>query len=292
MELIEILKVIFLGIIEGITEWLPVSSTGHILLAKAFFPLNAREEFITVFLYVVQLGAILAVVLLFWNKLFPFSLTRETQSKNPAPATENRGKIRLFVEKDTFTLWGKILVACIPAAVIGLLFDIPDNSLLIAIALIFYGVAFILMENWNKTREFQITTTSGIMYKHALVIGLFQVLSIIPGTSRSGITILAALLLGISRPAGAEFTFFLAIPVMVGASLIKTLDFIMEVGWFTGVELGYLFIGTLTAFAVSLLVIKFLMDFIKKHDFKIFGWYRIALGVLVITTLVLPPLFA
>ncbi len=292
MQLIEILKVIFLGIIEGITEWLPVSSTGHILLADALFPLNAREEFKTVFLYVVQLGAILAVALLFWHKLFPFSLTRETQPKNSAPAAKNDGKLRLVVEKDTFVLWGKILVACVPAAVIGLIFDIPDNPLLIAIALIFYGVVFILMENWNKSREFKITTTSGITYQHALIIGLFQVLSIIPGTSRSGITILAALLVGISRPAGAEFTFFLAIPVMAGASFIKTLTFVLETGWFTGAELGYLFIGTLTAFAVSLFVIKFLMDFVRKHDFKIFGWYRIALGVIVIATLVLPSLFA
>ena len=291
MELIEILKVLFLGIIEGITEWLPVSSTGHILLADALFPLNAREEFKTVFLYVVQLGAILAVVLLFWKKLFPFSLTKKPKTDDGTSAKTDK-KLRIVTDKETFILWGKIVVACVPAAVIGLIFDIPDNPLLIAIALIFYGVAFIVMENRNKDRDFPIQTTGGITYKHALIIGLFQVLSIIPGTSRSGVTILAALLLGISRPAGAEFTFFLAIPVMAGASFIKTLDFIRETGWFTGAELGYLFIGTLTAFVVSLFVIKFLMDFVRKHDFKIFGWYRIVLGVIVIAALVLPPLFA
>ncbi len=288
MDIIEILKVILLGVIEGITEWLPVSSTGHILLANTLFPLNTREEFYNVFLYVVQLGAILAVVLLFWRKLLPVTFSKKTIEQNGT----NKEKTTLLLKKDTLSLWGKIVVACAPAAVIGLIFDIPDNPILIAIALIFYGVVFIVMENKNKRREFPITTTNGISYKHALIIGLFQVLSIIPGTSRSGITILAALLLGISRPAGAEFTFFLAIPVMAGASFIKTLNFFLDFGGFSGSELGYLFIGTFTAFAVSLFIVKFLMNFVKKHDFKIFGWYRIALGVIVIAAIVLPGLFA
>ena len=278
MEFIEILKVFLLGIIEGITEWLPVSSTGHILLFDELFPLNAREEFKNVFLYVVQLGAILAVLLLFWKKLFPFSLSKST--------TENKKEtFTIVTNKETLTLWIKIIVACVPAAVIGLIFEIPDNPLLIAIALIFYGVIFILIEGKNANRVFKTTTTNEITYKHALIIGLFQVLAIIPGTSRSGITILAALLIGISRPAGAEFTFFLAVPVMIGASFIKTLKFLMDFVGFTSAELGYLFIGTFTAFTVSLLVIKFLMDFVKKHDFKIFGWYRIALGALVLLSI-------
>lgn len=288
MELIEILKVLLLGIVEGITEWLPVSSTGHILLIDALFPLSAREEFKNVFLYVVQLGAILAVVLLFWRKLLPVAISK----KSSETGESTQEKPTLTLKKDTLSLWGKIVVACVPAAVIGLIFDIPDNPILIAVALIFYGVIFIAMENRNKDREFSITTTDSITYKHALIIGLFQVLSIIPGTSRSGITILAALLVGISRPAGAEFTFFLAIPVMAGASFLKTLKFFLDFGGFTGAELGYLFIGTFTAFAVSLFTVKFLMDFVKKHDFKIFGWYRIALGVVVIAAIVLPSLFA
>ena len=288
MELIEILKVLLLGIVEGITEWLPVSSTGHILLVDALFPLSAREEFKNVFLYVVQLGAILAVVLLFWRKLLPVTLSK----KRIETSESNQEKTTLTLKKDTLSLWGKIVVACVPAAVIGLIFDIPDNPILIAIALIFYGVVFIVMENRNKRREFPISTTDAITYKHALIIGLFQVLSIITGTSRSGITILAALLVGISRPAGAEFTFFLAIPVMAGASFLKTLKFFLDFGGFTSAELGYLFIGTFTAFAVSLFIVKFLMDFVKKHDFKIFGWYRIALGVVVIAAVVLPNVFA
>ena len=285
MEFVEILKVLLLGIVEGITEWLPVSSTGHLILVDKLFPLTAREEFKNVFLYVVQLGAILAVLILFWKKLFPFSKVKTQDGEKKAEFT---------VEKDTLVLWGKIIVACVPAAVIGLIFDFPDNPILIASALIFYGVAFIVIENnnKNKNRAFSINDTHSITYKQAFLIGLFQVLAIIPGTSRSGITILAALLLGISRPAGAEFTFFLAIPVMAGASFLKTLKFILDFGAFTLPEFGYLFIGTVTAFIVSLFTVKFLMDFVKKHDFKIFGWYRIALGVVVLLVTVLPLLFA
>lgn len=283
MNFIEILKILLLGVIEGITEWLPVSSTGHLILIDKLFPLSARDEFKNVFLYVVQFGAILAVLLLFWKKLFPFSISKKSNDGN---------KTTVVIEKNTLILWGKIIVACVPAAVIGLIFDFPDNPILIASALIFYGILFILIENKNKGKTFSVNSTNEITYKQALFIGLFQVLAIIPGTSRSGITILAALLLGISRPAGAEFTFFLAIPVMAGASLLKPLKFILEFGAFTLPEFGYLFIGTVTAFVISLFTVKFLMDFVKKHDFKIFGWYRIGLGVIVLLVTVLPLLFA
>lgn len=278
MDLIEIFKVLLLGIIEGITEWLPVSSTGHLILFDKLFPLNAREEFKNVFLYVVQLGAILAVLILFWEKLFPFSKQRKDDESQ---------RLTLVTNKQTLTLWAKIIVACVPAAVIGLIFDFPDNPILIASALIFYGIVFIVVEYRNKNKTFPINDTSEITYKQALFIGLFQILAIIPGTSRSGITILAALLFGISRPAGAEFTFFLAIPVMAGASFLKTLKFLLASGAFTLPELGYLFIGTATAFVVSLFTVKFLMNFVKKHDFKIFGWYRIALGAIVLITALL-----
>ncbi len=281
MRFLEILKVIFLGIIEGITEWLPISSTGHMLLFDALFPLDCSPAFKEVFLYTIQLGAILAVVILFWKKLFPFG-TEKKQTE------QGELKTRLIVKKDIFNLWGKVVVACVPAAVVGLLFDMPDSPLVISITLILYGAAFILMELWNKKRTFKIESTSQISYIHAIIIGLCQALSFIPGTSRSGVTILGALLLGISRPAGAEFTFFLAIPVMFGASLLKLLKYGFA---FTAAEFGYLLIGAFVAFAVSLFAIKFLMDFVKKHDFTVFGWYRIALGVLVIGALVLPPLF-
>ena len=282
MEFLEILKVILLGIVEGITEWLPISSTGHILLFDELFPMDCSPAFKEVFLYVIQLGAILAVVILFWNKLFPFDL-RKTQTEQGALKT------RLTVKKDIFNLWGKVVVACIPAAVVGILLDMPDSPLVIAITLIFYGVAFILVEKWNKHRTFKTQSVAELSYLHAALIGVFQALSFIPGTSRSGITILGALLLGVSRPAGAEFTFYLAIPVMFGASLLKLLKYGFA---FSLAEFGYLLIGAFVAFAVSLFVIKFLMDFVRKHDFTLFGWYRIALGVLVISALVLPPLFA
>lgn len=277
MDIIEILKVIFLGIVEGITEWLPVSSTGHMLLVDEIFTLNATDAFKEMFFVVIQLGAILAVLVMFWKKLFPWH--RKTIQTAETGAKSNK----IVLDKQILNLWGKVLVACVPAAVIGIAFDDfleahLHTPLIIALALIVYGVAFIVVEHINKKKDLPLKTTSDITYKHALIIGAFQVLSLIPGTSRSGATILGALLIGVARPAGAEFTFYLAIPVMVGASAIKLLKFFMESGGFTGAELGYLLIGAAVAFAVSLLAIKFLMNFVKKHDFKVFGWYRIALG--------------
>lgn len=291
MDIIEILKVIFLGIVEGITEWLPVSSTGHMLLVDEIFTLNATDAFKEMFFVVIQLGAILAVLVMFWKKLFPWH--RKTIQTAETGAKSNK----IVLDKQILNLWGKVLVACVPAAVIGIAFDDfleahLHTPLIIALALIVYGVAFIVVEHINKKKDLPLKTTSDITYKHALIIGAFQVLSLIPGTSRSGATILGALLIGVARPAGAEFTFYLAIPVMVGASAIKLLKFFMESGGFTGAELGYLLIGAAVAFAVSLLAIKFLMNFVKKHDFKVFGWYRIALGAIVIVTLVVLPMFA
>ena len=295
MEFIEVLKVILLGIVEGITEWLPVSSTGHMLLVDAIptLTLQATDAFKEMFFVVIQLVAILAVLVLFWNKLFPWK--KERIAVNP---DEPSGvKTRIATDKGILNLWGKVLVACLPAGVIGILFDdileeYLHTPLVISLTLILYGVAFIVVENLNKNKELPLKTTAEISYKHALIIGAFQVLSLIPGTSRSGATILGALLVGIARPAGAEFTFFLAIPVMAGASAIKLLKFFMESGGFTGAEIGYLLIGAIVAFAVSMLAIKFLMKFVQKHDFKAFGWYRIALGAIVIATLVIPPFFA
>ncbi len=268
-DFIEILKVIFLGIVEGITEWLPVSSTGHMLLVDEFIKMNVSEEFKELFFIVIQLGAILAVVMIFWQKMWPFGLTDE---KKP------------MVKKDIFSMWFKVVVACIPGAVVTILFDdfIEEHlhtPTVIAIALIFYGIAFIVIENWNKTREAKVATLADITYKTAFIIGMFQVLSIIPGTSRSGATIIGALIIGVSRVAAAEFTFFLAVPVMLGMSLLK----ILKIGLaFTSGELVILAVGTITAFVVSVIVIKFLMSYIKKKDFKLFGWYRIVLGALVL----------
>lgn len=267
LDFMEILKVIFLGIVEGITEWLPISSTGHMLLVDEFLQLGMSESFKEMFFVVIQLGAILAVVVLFWNKMFPFQFKDKRQP---------------IIKKDIFSLWFKVAVACIPSAVMGFLFDdfleahlqIPT---VIAAMLIFYGVLFILIENWNRKRTAKITSLEEISYKTAFLIGLFQVLSLIPGTSRSGATILGALLIGVSRVAAAEFTFFLAVPTMLGASAYKLLKFGFH---FTGAELFTLGIGMVVAFGVSILVIKFLMSFIKKHDFKAFGWYRIVLGMI------------
>ena len=287
MELLEILKVILLGIIEGITEWLPISSTGHLKLVESIpnFALNGvSEHFPEMFEYVIQFAAILAVIVLFWGKLFPLKKD-----------TEQEGKI--VWKKESLNLWVKVIIACIPAALalgIDMLFEnLPQEveTLIIALALIVYGVIFILVEKYC-VKQPKMLTTAEISYKYAFFIGCFQILAAIPGTSRSGVTIIGALLLGVSRTASAEFTFFLAIPTMVGASAYKLLDFFMESGGFSGPELGYLLIGSLVAFAVSLASIKFLMDFVKKHDFKVFGWYRILLGILVICVLVLPPLFA
>ena len=284
MHIIEILKVILLGIVEGITEWLPVSSTGHILLFDAVFPLyisNRPEAFMEIFKVVIQLGAILAVLVLFWDKLFPFSLSKKDK------------KISFNADMGILNLWGKVIVGCLPAAVFGLLLDdfleeYLQTPLVISLTLILYGVVFLLIENRNKNRVFAIQSTNELTYKQALLIGLFQVLALIPGTSRSGATIIGALLIGVSRPVGAEFTFYLAIPVMLGASALKVLKFLLEFGMFTGVELGYILLAMAVAFVVSMLAIKFLMNFVKKHDFKPFGWYRIILGAIVIATLVLP----
>lgn len=269
MNIIEIIKLIFLGIVEGITEWLPISSTGHMLLVDEFVSLNFSENFKEMFFVVIQLGAIIAVVVMFWNKMWPFQFKDKSQPK---------------VKMDTINMWLKVVVACIPSAVLGLLFDdllekYFGNAVTIAIMLIFYGVAFILIENWNKKRTPKVATLNEISYQTAFIIGLFQVLSMIPGTSRSGATIVGALLIGVSRTAAAEFTFFLAVPTMVGASALKLFKFGLN---FTGEEIFALVLGMVVAFVVSLLCIKWLMSFIKKHDFKVFGWYRIVLGIIVL----------
>lgn len=273
--IIEILKVIFLGIVEGITEWLPISSTGHMLLVDEFIKMNVSSDFKEMFFVVIQLGAILAVVVMFWNKMWPF------KRKDTEDGINKKGSI---LKKDIWSLWFKVVVACIPGAVVTIAFDDFIEAHLhtptvIAITLIFYGIAFIIVERWNKTRTPKINTLSDITYKTAFIIGLFQVLSIIPGTSRSGSTIIGSLLIGGSRVAAAEFTFFLAVPVMFGLSFIKLLKFGLL---FTVSELSILLVGMAVAFFVSLLVIKFLMGYIKKHDFQIFGWYRIILGAVVL----------
>lgn len=281
MNFLEIIKVILLGIIEGITEWLPISSTGHMLLFNAIFPLKQSKAFQEVFTYFIQFGAILSVIVLFFNKLCPFKLVKKQAEKD-------KKTLSLQSDKSIWILWGKVLVACIPAAVVGILWDMPDSSWVIATTLIVYGIGFILVEKYNKKRTFTVESVHSISWVQAAIIGAAQVLSIIPGTSRSGVTILAALLLGISRPAGAEFTFFLAIPVMVGASFLKLVQFGFD---FTMYEFIYLFLGFFVAFFVSLVCIKFLMDFVKKHDFTVFGWYRIALGVIVLAAIAIPALF-
>lgn len=268
--MLEIFKAILFGIVEGITEWLPISSTGHMILLNEFVTLDVSDEFLEMFLVVIQLGAILAVVVLFWDKIFPFEL-------------KNRKKP--FIRKDIFTLWFKIIAACIPAAVIGLAFDDIFNELFynpwcVAAVLIIFGVAFIVIENRNKSLRPHITSLEQITYRTALLIGVFQLIAaIFPGTSRSGATIVGALLIGVSRTVAAEFTFFLAIPVMFGASLLKIVKFGFA---FTGSQLTILFVGMVVAFLVSVLVIRFLMGYIKKHDFKVFGWYRIVLGAIVL----------
>lgn len=267
MDFIELLKVIFLGIVEGITEWLPVSSTGHMILVDEFIKLNMTPAFMEMFFVVIQLGAIMAVVCLFWDKLFPF---------------EFKGGFK--VKTDTMNLWFKIAVACVPAAIIGLLFDdVIDeylfNPVTVALMLILYGVLFIVIENRNKGRRPMVNDLSQITYKFALMVGIFQLLALVPGTSRSGATIVGAILIGASRYVASEFTFFLAIPVMLGASLLKILKFGLV---FTASEAVVLGTGTLVAFFVSILAIKFLMGYIKKHDFKVFGWYRIILGIIVL----------
>ncbi len=268
--MLEIIKVMILGLVEGITEWLPISSTGHLILVDEFIKLNASDAFKEMFNVVVQLGAIMAVVVLYFNKLNPFSQKKSRKQRI-----------------HTIQLWMKVIVACLPAAVLGILFDDWmeehfHNYIVVAIMLIVYGVLFIWVENWNKKTEPSVTKLSTLSYKTALFIGLFQVLSLIPGTSRSGATILGALLLGVSRYVAAEFTFFLAIPVMFGASGIKLLKFFGEGAGITGMEVAMLSVGCIVAFVVSVIAIKFLMGYIKKNDFKVFGYYRIILGILVL----------
>ncbi|MDQ0362433.1 undecaprenyl-diphosphatase [Breznakia pachnodae] len=268
IDLYEILKVIILGIIEGITEWLPISSTGHMLLVDEFIKLNMSSEFKEMFFVVIQLGAILAVAVIFWKKMFPFQFK---EKKEP------------IIKMDIISLWMKVVVACIPGAVITILFDdyVEANfktPLVIALALIVYGILFIVIERKNKNKVPRVNTMSELTYKDALAIGAFQVLSIIPGTSRSGSTIIGGLLIGISRMVIAEFTFFLAVPVMFGLSAIKLLKFGFV---FTQSQLIVLLVGTITAFIISILVIKFFINYIKKHDFQVFGWYRIVIGIVV-----------
>lgn len=268
MSVLEIIKAVFFGIVEGITEWLPVSSTGHLILLDEFVQLKQSDEFKEMFNVVIQLGAIMAVVLLYWKQIFPFSF-----------------KEKPVIKKDIFSLWFKILTACIPAAVVGLLFDEVFekyfyNPFCVAIALIVIGALFIWIESKNKTKEARVNSLSEITYKDAVLVGVFQlVAAIFPGTSRSGSTIMGGLVLGISRSVIAEFTFFLAIPVMFGASLLKIVKFGFD---FTSSQIAILLIAMIVAFVVSVIVIKFLMGYIKKHDFKVFGWYRIVLGALVI----------
>jgi undecaprenyl-diphosphatase len=267
---LEILKAIIYGIVEGITEWLPVSSTGHLILLEQLLPLKASDAFMEMFDVVIQLGAILAVIVLFFHKLNPFS-----PKKSPAQ------------KRKTWELWLKVIVAVIPSVILGLLLDdwMDEhlyNHVVVAIALIVYGVAFILVERRNQGKTPAIRSTSQLSYKTALLVGCFQVLALVPGTSRSGATILGAILLGMSRTAGAEFSFFLAIPTMLGASALKVLKFLLEGSTMSGSEWACLIVASVVAFVVSLLAIRSLMDYVKKHSFSAFGVYRIALGALVL----------
>lgn len=290
MSVLEFIKVVILGIVEGITEWLPISSTGHMILVDEFIKMEMTPEFKEFFLVVIQLGAILAVVVLYWSKLWPFYI-REISPKKRKELNRMNPVSRMaltfvekFCNKDKWILWFKILVACIPTIVIALPFnDIIEekfnNYVVVAIALIVYGVIFILIENYNKRRKPVCTSLEELSFGTAFKIGVFQVLSVIPGTSRSGSTIIGGILVGTSRTVAAEFTFFLAIPVMFGASLLKLVKFGFA---FTPAEILTLVTGVVVAFFVSVIAIKFLMGYIKKHDFKAFGWYRIVLGILVL----------
>ena len=269
MELIELLKALVLGIVEGITEWLPVSSTGHMILVNEFLHLNVSKEFREMFLVVIQLGAIMAVVVLYFWKLFPFS-------------KENG---RVYLKKETISMWLKIVVSCIPAAVVGILFDDEIDALFynwqtVSVMLILFGIFFIVIERYNKKKKPVINSINTLTYRAAIIIGLFQLIAaVFPGTSRSGATILGALLIGVSRTVAAEYTFFLAIPVMFGASALKLVKFGFD---YSNGEIAILLVGMVSAFVVSVLAIKFLMGYIKKHDFTVFGWYRIILGAVVI----------
>lgn len=276
--MIEILKAVLFGIVQGITEWLPISSTGHMILLNEIVSLNVSDDFYSVFEVVIQFGSILAVVILFWDKIWPFG-----KRGNKHPLSKNG--FGAYIKTDKFSLWFHILVSCIPAAVVGLLFDelfeeLFYNFTTVAIMLIIFGIAFIVIETVNRRKKPRVKKISQIDYKIAFLIGVFQLIAaIFPGTSRSGATIVGALLIGVSRTVAAEYTFFLAIPVMFGASLLKIVKFGFS---FTGTELMILVVGMVVAFVVSLFVIKFLMDYIRKHDFRIFGYYRIILGIIVL----------
>lgn len=278
IELIEVLKAVLFGIVEGVTEWLPISSTGHLILLNEVVKLDVSDEFYSMFEVVIQLGAILAVVVLFWSQIWPFG------KKNNREPLAKKG-FGAWIKADIFKLWFHILVSTIPAGVIGVLADdwVEEhfyNYTMVAVMLILFGIAFILVENYHRGKSAKINTLSEIGYDTALFIGLFQLIAaIFPGTSRSGATIVGALLIGVSRTVAAEYTFFLAIPVMFGASLLKIYKFGLH---FTTAEAVILFVGCVIAFVVSLIVIRFLMGYIKKHDFKVFGYYRIVLGILVL----------
>ena len=276
--MIEFLKAVLFGIVEGITEWLPVSSTGHLILLDEFLHLNISEAFYEMFQVVIQLGAILAVIVLFFHKLNPFSPKKDAPQK-----------------KDTWQLWLKVIVAVLPSAVIGLLLDDWMDAhlytyIVVAIMLIVYGIAFLFVEKWNQRRSFRITEVGQIDYRTALLMGAFQCLSLIPGTSRSGATILGAIILGVARPAGAEFSFFMAIPTMLGASALKLLKFLLDGATATSTELMVLITGCVVSFIVSLIVIKGLMEYVRKHSFSIFGIYRILLGIAVVAYFVITAL--
>ena len=279
--MLEILKAILFGIVEGITEWLPISSTGHMILLNEIMPLKVSDAFYSMFEVVIQLGAIMAVVILFWNKLWPFG---KNNNKEPL-SSEGAGA---YIKCDIFKLWFHILVSCIPAAIVGVLFDekleeLFYNYTTVAIMLILFGIAFIIVETMHHGKKAKVRTIEGIDYKLAAYIGLFQLIAaIFPGTSRSGATIVGALILGVSRTVAAEYTFFLAVPVMFGASLLKIAKYAAMGMAMTGTEWIVLIVGCLVAFFVSVFVIKFLMGYIKKHDFKVFGVYRIILGIAVI----------
>ena len=270
MKILEIIKAIFLGIVEGITEWLPISSTGHMILVDEFIKLKVSSEFMELFLVVIQLGAIAAVPIVFWHRLNPFSKRKSAEERSA-----------------TWNLWGKVILGVLPAAVLGVLLD--DffeehfyNYLVVSVALIVYGIAFILVEKIKNGKNYRINSVHGLTYKDALVIGAFQMLSLIPGTSRSGSTILGGMLTGVSRVASAEFSFFMAIPVMLGASLLKIVKFALAGVTVSGFEISLLLVAMAVSFAVSLVAIKFLMEFVKKHNFTPFGVYRILLGTVVI----------
>ena len=275
MIFLEILKAVFFGIVEGITEWLPVSSTGHLILLDTLIHLNVSEAFYEMFQVVIQLGAILAVIVLFFQKLNPFARTKNDVQK-----------------KATWSLWLKVVVAVVPSAVVGLLLDdwMDEhlyNYIVVAVMLVLYGIAFLFVEKWNASRSFRIKSVYEIDYRTALLMGAFQCLSLIPGTSRSGSTILGAIILGVARPAGAEFSFFMAIPTMLGASALKLLKYGMEIVQGealapSGTEIAVLITGCIVAFVVSLLVIKGLMEYVRKHSFSVFGIYRIILGIVVL----------